>query len=146
MPVGRYSLRSEGAFPCTRLTEWLPSIFFTKFACSKLEANRKQNYICKTKFNCSPRTADQIVSVKPIHTVRSASSEGSMSIQVNELNLSPSFYQHSHRVQHCKKRNTYIAEYCKPHTGDACRSECHNRRFYAERKGDVLVDNAERPF
>ena len=56
MPVGRYSLRSEGAFPCTRLTEWLPSIFFTKFACGKLEANRKQNYICKTKFNCSPRT------------------------------------------------------------------------------------------
>ena len=143
MPVGRYSLRSEGAFPCTRLTEWLPSIFFIKFACGKLGADRKLNYICKTKFKFALPIARS--TPRPKRITRPARSEGSMFIQVNELNLSPSFYQHSHRIKHCKKRNAYIAEYCKPHTGNACRSERHNRRFYAERKGNVLVDNAERP-
>ena len=43
-----------------------------KFACGKLGANRRPNYICKTDFHCSPRTVNQVMSVRPIHPVRLA--------------------------------------------------------------------------
>ena len=32
----------------------LSPMFLCKFACGKLVANRRPNYICKTKFYCSP--------------------------------------------------------------------------------------------
>ena len=47
-------------------------LFHQLFRQGKLEANRKQNYIYKTKFHCSPRTENQIISVKPSFTVRPA--------------------------------------------------------------------------
>ena len=47
-------------------------LFHQVFRQGKLEANRKQNYIYKTKFHCSPRTENQIISVKPSFTVRPA--------------------------------------------------------------------------
>ena len=49
-----------------------PILFHQVFRQGKLEANRKQNYIYKTKFHCSPRTENQIISVKPSFTVRPA--------------------------------------------------------------------------
>ena len=49
-----------------------PMLFHQVFRQGKLEANRKQNYIYKTKFHCSPRTENQIISVKPSFTVRPA--------------------------------------------------------------------------
>ena len=47
-------------------------LFHQVFRQGKLEANIKQNYIYKTKFHCSPRTKNQIISVKPSFTVRPA--------------------------------------------------------------------------
>ena len=44
-------------------------LFHQVFRQGKLEADRKQNYIYKTKFHCSPRTENQIISVKPSFTV-----------------------------------------------------------------------------
>ena len=49
-----------------------PMLFHQVFRQGKLEATRKQNYIYKTKFHCSPRTENQIISVKPSFTVRPA--------------------------------------------------------------------------
>ena len=51
-----------------------PMLFHQLFRQGKLEANIKQNYIYKTKFHCSPRTENQIISVKPSFTVRPARS------------------------------------------------------------------------
>ena len=49
-------------------------LFHQVFRQGKLEADRKQNYIYKTKFHCPPRTENQIISVKPSFTVRPARS------------------------------------------------------------------------
>ena len=75
---GYISLRSEGAFHSARRVHLTPfeatppMLFHQVFRQGKLEADRKQNYIYKTKFHCSPRTENQIISVKPSFTVRPA--------------------------------------------------------------------------